>query len=431
MATRPLILAVTVSLLLLVDCAKQERRRPLGSNYERVGRAEVWRVLPNSPAEALGLQPGDVIISYNEEPVQNFDALEKAIASGPESQANAPISIVLLRGEQELTFQARPGSLGLIPIGRKFSGSLALALKDIVEHFNGIVSYDWLAALTGESFALSGRPGDCWSWWPGTKDGAYLEEIGSLLGLTFRPVFISNGPDPATAQKQTVNEALPAIRKGLEAGQVLLVKGGWPDEKCHLWGIALSTTGSDTGIGGGPAVLGYTLDAGQKLPLSGIVEAVFEVKPKPVSEPDPADIMAVALDHALELGLAYADTGWKSGLDAYDMVIKSMESVPFCPDRPEESRRCFHRLIWALIAAKESANRFWIDMKEALPDHTEIIDEIIGENRAIIGKLEALAFSKLPFGNLESQRKLALTVNEIQLLENELFGFYEELLGEL
>jgi len=139
----------------------------------------------------------------------------------------------------------------------------------------------------------------------------------------------------------------------------------------------------------------------------------------------------MALDHALELGLAYADTGWKSGLDAYDLVLRYLDTVPFCWSHPEQSDACFRRLVWSLLASKESANRFLEEMKEALPDQAEMIEEIIGENRVIIGKLEGMAASRLQLGNLENQRKLGLTINEIQLLENELLGFYEELLGEL
>jgi hypothetical protein len=70
-------------------------------------------------------------------------------------------------------------------------------------------------------------------------------------------------------------------------------------------------------------------------------------------------------------------------------------------------------------------------MREALPDQTALIDEAIAKNESAIGKLNGIIQSGVKIGSRESQQKLARMVNEIQLLETDLLGLYDELIGEL
>ena len=111
--------------------------------------------------------------------------------------------------------------------------------------------------------------------------------------------------------------------------------------------------------------------------------------------------------------------------------MKSLDTLPFCPVCPDSGKACFDRLIWALLANKESANSFLQDMREALPDQTELIDEVVAKNSAIIGKLNGIIQSGVRIGTRESQQKLARVVNEIQLTETDLLGLYESIIGEL
>ncbi len=68
-------------------------------------------------------------------------------------------------------------------------------------------------------------------------------------------------------------------------------------------------------------------------------------------------------------------------------------------------------------------------MREALPDQADLIDEAIAENAAIIGKLNGIIQSGVKIGTRESQQKLARVVVEIQALEIDLLGLYEEIIG--
>lgn len=412
---RSSIVFVLAGLLAVAGCRQGGNGKPLGATYKMNGRPEVWRVPVGSPAAAIGLKPGDLVVAYNGEPVLEQDDLVRAVAAAGGRQT---VTLTVLRDEAEVKIDARPGALGYIPEADRYSGSLAAALADILQHHERYWDYDWLAALTGEAFALSGRADDAGSWWPGAGDGELLDEVGQLTGLTFRTVYERTG--------DSIQPAPTAVlRDGLAHGQTMLVRGGWPGYRTNFWGIATRFSPADS------LVYGYTIGASGELPLTGPVQAVYDVAAKKAKMPEPDDVLALALDHALELGLAYADSGWKTGLDAYDLLISSLDTVPFALDGPEESKESFSRLVWALVASRESAIRFFDEMKEALLDEADLIDEIMGANRAIVSKLEGIAASRLLPSDRESGRKLAVMLNGIQMIENDLLGMYEELLGDL
>ncbi|MEO0085876.1 MAG: PDZ domain-containing protein [candidate division WOR-3 bacterium] len=379
------------------------------------GRPEIWRVPVGSQAATIGLKPGDMVVAYNGEPVLEQDDLVRAEA---EVGGRSSVTVTVSRDDAEVTVEAKPGPLGYLPEADRYSGSLAAALADILQHNERYWDYDWLAALTGEAFALSGRAGDAKSWWPGAGDGELLDEVGQLVGLSFKAVYEQSGDSAQSG-------ATAAVREGLSRGQTLLVRGGWPGHRVYFWGIVTRFNAADS------LVYGHTIGASGELPLTGPVLAVYEVSAKQTKAPEPEDVLALALDHALELGLAYADSGWKTGLDAYDLLINSLDTVPFALDGVEESKASFSRLVWALVAGRESAIRFFDEMKEALPDDADLIDEIMGANRAIVSKLEGIAASRLLPSDRESGRKLAVMLNGIQMIENDLLGMYEELLGDL
>jgi len=137
------------------------------------------------------------------------------------------------------------------------------------------------------------------------------------------------------------------------------------------------------------------------------------------------------LTRAIEMGRTAADTGWQSGIAAYDVWIGRLDTVPFCAVCPDSGVACFDRLIWTLLANKESANRFLEDMREALPESGELIGDIIANNNIILAKLNGVMQSRVRPGTWENQQKLARVVNEIQLVEAALLWLYEDLIGEL
>ena len=411
-----------VALVLVVGCRKEDAGTALGTTYAQIGRPAIWRVLPRTQSESLGLQPGDVITSYDDEPVQTTGELVEMQFRSVASEKK--ISITVLRGDAEVKVEATPGVLGVLPESESYTAGLAVALKDILGYYGVTADYDWLAALTGESFAFTARPEGCRGAWPNGLSGDYTEGLTAYYGLTFRTMF-AGATDSAQPAADVQQRATAAIRESLRRGKPVLVFGGWPTSSYDNWGIAVRSNGDDSGV------YGYALGSAGEVRLAGPVAEAYEVSHRATAEPEPAEMLATILTQALELNQAYADTGWQSGIAAYDLWIRNLDAVPFCPVCPDSGRGCFDRLVWALLANKESANRFLRDMREALPDQTDLIDEAISRNETIIGKLNGIVQSGVRIGTGESQQKLARTVNDIQLTETDLLGLYEELIGEL
>jgi serine protease Do len=69
------------------------------------GSAQVESVAPNSPAERAGIRPGDVIVSFNENPVRSTDDLLNLL---DESAIGRDAELRVQRGKRELTINVRP-----------------------------------------------------------------------------------------------------------------------------------------------------------------------------------------------------------------------------------------------------------------------------------------------------------------------------------
>jgi len=411
-----------VALVVVVACRKEETGTAFGTTYAQIARPAIWRVLPRTQAESIGLEPGDVIISYSDEPVKTTEELVQLQFRSVASQEKIPMTV--LRGDAEVKLEATPGVLGVLPDAERYPDGLAVALKDILGYYGVTADYDWLAALTGESFAFTARREGCRGAWPDGVSGNYLESLTKYYGLTLHSFFAA-ALDSARPASGIQKEAMAAICDKLGRGKPVLVFGAWPSSNGWNWGIVSRHGPGDS------TIFGYTLGSAGEVRLSGPIVEAYEVAHRATAEPDPAEMLTTVLTQALELGQAYADTGWQSGIAAYDLWIKSLDTIPFCPVCPDSGKGCFDRLVWTLLANKESANRFLHDMREAIPDQTDLIDETIAKNEAIIGKLNGIIQSGVRIGTRESQQKLARMVNEIQLTETDLLGLYEDIIGEL
>lgn len=409
-----LVYFVVLAALVFTGCEPGAAGPELGATYSLVSRPEAWQVLPQGQAEKLGIKQGDLILMYDSEPVASNDEVRRA--QGAALVGEGQVSLVLLRNEEELELMVDRGPLGVLPVAAKYPSSLALALEDILRHLGRFADYDWLAALTGEAFTFTAESGECRAWWPGGKSDVYLDRLAQVAGIALRQV---HGPG-------SEGDAVDAIRGELMKGRAVLVHGGWPEHRGDFWGVASRFDPEDA------KVYGYSLDSGEEMPLSGQVIAAFVVGDAKEPWMEPGRMLATVLTQALELGQAHADSGWKSGIDAWDLLIKSLYEVPFCPVCGQaESQVCFDRLVWVTIAHRESAIRFLEAMKQAVPDRAGPLGDAIADNQAVLAKLEGIVRSGVQVGDLESQRKLAKVFGEIELIENDLVGTYEEILSGL
>ncbi len=179
---RHLVTLALAALVAVVACRKEETGAALGTTYTQIARPAIWRVLPRTQAESIGLAPGDVIMSYGDEPVKTTEELVRLQFKSVGSREKIPMTV--LRGDAEVKFEAEPGVLGVLPEAERYTGGFAVALKDVLGYYGVTADYDWLAALTGESFAFTARPDVCRGVWPNGPSGDYLEGLTKYYGLT-------------------------------------------------------------------------------------------------------------------------------------------------------------------------------------------------------------------------------------------------------
>lgn len=421
MKTKLVVPAIAL-LLSVFACRPPVTGTEIGAVYARIARPAVWRVLAHSRADSLGLVPGDLIISYNGEPVTSVDELVHQQSLSAE--AGRPVPFTVLREERELELTADPGQLGILPDASRYTSSLAVALEDILSHHGSIADYAWLAAATGEAFTFTAEPGACATGWPGGLADEYLESLRPLFGLSFNAVY---GFDPLadTLPDQPQPAAVARIRAELDRGRTVLLLADWPDGRINQWGIAVRYDEADS------TIYGYTTGSATPMPVTGFIDQAFDVRYSPVAEIDPADLLGTVLDHALELGQAYNDSGPQSGIAAYDVWLGALDSVPFCAICGEASQACFDNVVWSIVANKQTADEFLADVRDALPEQADLIDQIRSDDAVILARLDGIINSGTPVGTIDSQRRLARAVGEVQAIETDLLQLYEELLGEI
>ncbi|MEN8098005.1 MAG: PDZ domain-containing protein [Chloroflexota bacterium] len=69
--------------------------------------ALVVKVVEDSPAESAGIQPRDLIISFDGDPIENYGDLVRTVRS---YQPGDTVQITLVRGEDEISFEVELGS---------------------------------------------------------------------------------------------------------------------------------------------------------------------------------------------------------------------------------------------------------------------------------------------------------------------------------
>lgn len=67
-------------------------------------KVEIMEIAPGSPAEQVGLRPGDIILRLNDQPIESTEAMSQAVRQN----LGKEIALTVLRGSQEATFRLVP-----------------------------------------------------------------------------------------------------------------------------------------------------------------------------------------------------------------------------------------------------------------------------------------------------------------------------------
>ncbi|MCA8888581.1 MAG: PDZ domain-containing protein, partial [Parvularculaceae bacterium] len=141
--------------------------------FDRPQGAVVSVVRPNSPALNAGVQPNDVILDFNRQPVNSVRDLTRAVAETP---VGSTVPMTILRGDKRMVLKvtldrretrilaSMPGTDGL-PKGAMRSSGLTLQrpTRDVVEAFGLAAGVDGVVVTAvdpGSPAAIVLQPGD-------------------------------------------------------------------------------------------------------------------------------------------------------------------------------------------------------------------------------------------------------------------------------
>ena len=110
---------------------------------ERMG-AVVRSVVPGGPADQAGVRPGDVIIRYNGERIENTEDLQSRVVA---TRPDTTVPVVVVRTDGEVTLQVTIEELDLDAEGAQGSGSAQAAPENPSEGF-GMTLQDLTAEIT-------------------------------------------------------------------------------------------------------------------------------------------------------------------------------------------------------------------------------------------------------------------------------------------
>jgi regulator of sigma E protease len=91
--------------------------------YHDYSRVSLAQIAPNSPAEAAGMQAGDIVLEAAGQPVVSFDSISGAVAE----HLDQPMDFLLLRGDEKITVTAVPR--GTPPEGE---GPIGIQMREVV-----------------------------------------------------------------------------------------------------------------------------------------------------------------------------------------------------------------------------------------------------------------------------------------------------------
>jgi len=169
-------------------------------------RPAVSQVAPDSPAQALGLEPEDVIMSVNGQPV-DFSSLSTTLQRFP----GTPVELVWTRGTDTLRSMVTPTSEGRIGIGLvpqydvpfeqqqfSFLGSLSEGADVLWQTSNAIVRNVYAIVVGSLSFSESvGGPIKIAKIASSSAEAGFASFIGVMAWLSLSLAFLNILPFPA------------------------------------------------------------------------------------------------------------------------------------------------------------------------------------------------------------------------------------------
>ena len=216
--------------------------------------------------------------------------------------------------------------------------------------------YDTVQAISGNAFAPTIDPhepsGHCWTWSNGVKlqKAAELETVCQAIGMNVTP--LKRTDDIEYQIGDFMVEAASIVREALSDESVVISPGEWASPGPHgpvgwsRWGIV--TEAGEDGTILGALLNGHNDNPIQKTCYGG---EAWALQPAPATI-QPEELLARTLTSALHRIRGDAEPFMRtdrhsSGLDAMEVWIKRMRTIPFNPQSadPESGESSIHAAI--------------------------------------------------------------------------------------
>jgi len=271
------------------------------------------------------------------------------------------------------------GSLTLNGNGHQ-QDHFSIAVRGACKLLGREVQYDGTACLSGNAFALATHVTEAPCWWNSmySRDTS-IDLMAASIGLSVRPLEIEIEQPPAPEDSRELEEWLakyergpkiPLIRDAQARGEVVLVWREWVVNGPHgfvpwaWWGIITETRDDGT-------VLGASLNGHNDNPLSWLARLYAVGNTEPTLSPIDADreMLRRAVHRIRSDASPYTPDDSASGgqriiygLDAMDVWIEQMATVPFCPscpeDRPDDVWTCAHSAAGPLYGGAKAVDSY-------------------------------------------------------------------------
>jgi hypothetical protein len=228
--------------------------------------------------------------------------------------------------------QAKPDYAALSLQGQgHMQDSFALTVQAAARLLGREADYDTVAALSVNSFSPGLYPKeDCTAWWGMYGRDRAMDIVAGRVGLQARPIVLPPAAAGETPEQQ-LRAVAPLLRTALAAGEVVIADGGWKTDGPYglnpwcWWGII--TQVRDDG-----AILGACLNGYQDNPAASPATYWALSAAAPVLTPADADRAMVerAVRRLRGEGPYKRDLGVAYGLEAMDLWIAKMRTVPYC-----------------------------------------------------------------------------------------------------
>ncbi len=275
--------------------------------------------------------------------------------------------------------------------------SLTVILQAVARDAGYDVNRDDLTVALGLAWSAIAVPGenDLGSWSLYARD-VFLREVGPLFGMTIRGI---HPPEAARGLHDSAEFAQhfdasyrPLILRALEHDQPVLAWQGWAGDYRMMWGIITKPCTGGVGLTGevpGASSARTERDDRSAAMLERPPVQLYVVEAMAVTQPQPRDVLALALEHAAQVlnNVLQDRLGILTGPPAYDAWIEKLRGAEGAGHDSAGVISAHNRLAKATRGAHETVIRFLQRQPVPAGERRTHVEAIVESLQRIVGSL--------------------------------------------